>query len=89
MKHDKTRGLKPVSIAQPRPFFSPKITETGNLSLTGFIARIFLVDDVYAPLAFHYLAIYVAFLQRLERIGDFHVPVPFEKQGGKLVFGAG
>src|SRR5665213_1325069 len=42
------------------------------LALSGFEARIGLVDDVDAALAAHDHAVLVALLERFERIGDFH-----------------
>jgi hypothetical protein len=44
----------------------------GELALTGFEARIGLVDDVDTALAAHQLVVAVALDQGLQGIADFH-----------------
>jgi hypothetical protein len=63
-----------VAEAQESAFCSPASRE--KLSLTRFIAGIGLVDHIDAALAAHDLAIGVALLERLERVGDFHNNIP-------------
>jgi hypothetical protein len=59
-----------------------------NLSLTRFIARVGLVDDIGATFAAHDFAIGVAFFQSLERISDFHNNLPYSvpATGAMLIF---
>ncbi len=53
-----------------------KKTSTGGLSLPRLIAGVLFVNDVNAPLALDDLAVGVALLERLQRIGDFHGSCP-------------
>ena len=45
-------------------------------ALPRLIARVLFVDHVDAALAAHDAAVGFALLERLERIGDFHVSIP-------------